>query len=36
MLYYSITNHMAPYDVYETLDPISKDFDIPRVVICFL
>ena len=29
---YSITDHMAPYNVYGTLDLISKDFRVPRVI----
>jgi len=36
MLDYSITDYMASYDIYRTLNLISKDFSIPRVVIYFL
>ena len=32
---YSITDHMASYNFHETLDSISEDSSIPRVVICF-
>jgi len=34
MLDHSITNHMAPSDLYETLNLISEDFSVPRVVTC--
>ena len=30
---YSITDHIAPYDLHRTLDLISKDFSEHRVVI---
>jgi len=36
MLDYSISDHMASYNLYETLDLISENFSIPRVVIHFL
>ena len=31
---YSITDHIASYDLYGTTDLISKDLSILRVVIC--
>jgi len=31
-----ITDHMAFYDLHETPDLISKDFSVPKVVICLL
>ena len=36
MLNHSITDHMAPYDVYGTPDLIYEDFRVIRVVICLL
>ena len=29
----SITNHIVSHNLHETLDSISKDFGIPKVVI---
>ena len=36
MFDYSITNHIAPYNLHRTPDLISEDFSILRVVIYFL
>ena len=36
MFDYSITNHMVPYNLYRTLNLISENFSILRVVIYFL
>jgi len=33
---YSITDHMASYDVYETPDIISWKFSVPRVLTYLL
>ena len=36
MLNYFITNYIAPYDLYRTLDLISENLSIPKVVTCLL
>ena len=32
----SITDHMVPHNLYGTLDSISEDLSIPRIVIYLL
>ena len=33
---YSITNHIAPYNLYRHLGLISEDLSIPRIITCLL